>query len=98
MQYLKANAVMACGTIRANRKGLPTGLIPDTGLQDGDFDHKVSIESLVCYKWKDSKVVYLLSNFHGTETTTVERTQKDATKKTIHCPVAIKDYNNKRWD
>ena len=43
MQYLKANAVMACGTIRANRKGLPTGLIPDMGLQGGDVDHKVSI-------------------------------------------------------
>ena len=46
------------------------------------------------YKWKESKVVYVLSNFHGTETTTVERTQKDGTKKTIPCPVASKDYNN----
>ena len=44
------------------------------------------------YKWKESKVVYVLSNFHGTETTTVECTQKDGTKKTI--AVASKDYNN----
>ena len=94
MQYLKANAVMACGTIRANRKGLPTGLIPDKGLQRGDFDHRVSTEGLVLYKWKDSKVVYLLSNFHGTETAKVGRTQKDGRKKDIPCPVAMKDYNN----
>lgn len=73
---------------------LITTFIPDKGLQRGDFDHKVSTEGLVFYKWKDSKIVYLLSNFHGTENTTVQRTQKDGTQKSVPCPVAMKDYNN----
>ena len=44
------------------------------------------------YKWKDNKVVTLLSNFPGTGSTTVLRTQKDERRINFNCPVAVKDY------
>ena len=45
------------------------------------------------YKWKDNKVVTLLSKFHGTESATVLRTKKDGRRINFNFPVAIKDYN-----
>ena len=93
MEYLLHHQVYCCGTIRSDRKYLPKNLKTEKTLQRGEFDYHVSDGGLVFYKWKDNKVVTLLSNFHGTESATVLRTQKDGRRINFNCSVAIKDYN-----
>ena len=93
MEYLLHHQVYCCGTIRSDRKYLPKNLKTEKTLQRGEFDYCVSDGGLVFYKWKDNKVVTLLSNFHGTESATVLRTQKDGRRINLNCPVTIKDYN-----
>ena len=61
-------------------------------LQRGECDDHISDGGLVFYKWKDNKVMTLLSNFHGTESAMVLWTQKDG-RINFNCPVAIKAYN-----
>ncbi len=48
---------------------------------------------LVFFKWQDNKPVFVLSNFHGTEISSVLRTQKDGSKSAFPSPAAIVDYN-----
>ena len=91
LEYLKENAVDACGTVHAVRKALPVGLEND--LEHGDADYQVSKDGLVFFKWQDSKPVLVLSNFHGAEMSSVHRTQKDGSKLELSCPVAVRDYN-----
>ena len=42
MEYLKANGVDACGTIRSHRKGLPLDLKADNNMMRGECDCRVS--------------------------------------------------------
>lgn len=91
LEYLKVNGVHAAGTVRMNRKALPVGLNED--LDRGESDFRVSKDSLVLAKWQDNKPVFVLSNFHGTEISSVERTQKDGSKSVFSCPDAVVDYN-----
>ena len=74
LESLKGKHVLACGTIKTNRKGLPQNMASDKSLERGEFDWRVSNDELTFFKWKDNKSVHLLSNFHGTETTTLSRT------------------------
>ena len=66
LDYLKSKSVLACGTVRSNRKGLPT-LATDRSLSRGEFDFRTTEQGLLYVKWKDNKVVHFLSNFHGSE-------------------------------
>lgn len=79
--------------IRCDRKYLPKNLKNNKTSQKGEFDYCVSDESLVFYKWRDNKVVTLLSDIRGTGSTTALRTQKDRRRIDFNCHVALKDYN-----
>ena len=46
-----------------------------------------------CYKWKDSKNVFFISNYHGTDETFVGRKDKNGRKQVVSCPDVVKDYN-----
>lgn len=35
----------------------------------------------------------MISNFHGSEVTSVKRKQKDGTSKEVACPAVVRDYN-----
>ena len=85
--------VYCCGIRRSDRKYLPKNLKTEKTFQRGEFDYLVSDGGLVFYKWKDNKVVTLLSNFHGMESATVLRIQKDGSRINFNWPVSIKDYN-----
>lgn len=93
MEYLKVNGVDACGTIRSNRKALPAGMKADKDLNRGEFDYMVSKQGIVYFKWNDNSTVHAVSNFHGTDASVIQRTQKDGTKSQFPCPTAIKAYN-----
>lgn len=92
LEKLKLENTFACGTIRSNRKYIPN-LVEDRKLDRGDFDMKTSRLGITVYKWKDNRIVHLASNFHGSEKSTVMRTEHDGTKKVINCPQIINDYN-----
>ncbi|KAF2351878.1 PiggyBac transposable element-derived protein [Trinorchestia longiramus] len=92
MEKLKTKKILACRTIRSNRKDMPQ-LKDDKSLKRGQFDYRSTPSGITVYKWKDSKSVHLVSNYHGIDITSVQRRQKDGTKKNVSCPVVVKDYN-----
>lgn len=93
MEYLKSNQILACSTIRSNRKYLPNNMVGDKSLKRGEFDHRISAHNICYFKWMDNKPVHIISNFHTHESAVITRKQKDGTKKEFNCPKAVKDYN-----
>ena len=79
LEHLKARGILACGTVRSNRKGLPTELLPKQlpPMNKGDF--RVAQKNDLTYSvWQDTKPVLVLSNFHGpSQQKTVKRTRDD---------------------
>jgi hypothetical protein len=91
MKYLKDRGILACGTVRSNRQGLPV-LTADKHMKRGDVDWRVS-DDLLFLKWMDKRSVHLLSTAHGTEAGTAERKMKDGKKVKIDQPLLVADYN-----
>nr|CAH7728858.1 unnamed protein product [Callosobruchus chinensis] len=92
LEKLRVNSTLACGTIRSNRKEFPKALAEDKSLKRADFDYRYSNTNIGIYKWKDNRVVHLATNFHGTEETTVQRTEKNGSKLAVKCPTVVEDY------
>ena len=78
-EYLRGNKILACGTIRTNRKDMPD-LLPDKKLKREDYDYRSTSSGITVYKGMDSKSVHFISNFYGIEQATVSRKQKTALK------------------
>lgn len=93
IQKLKVEKTLGCGTIRINQKGLPSEITSDKTLNRGNHDSKYLSDGTAFFKWKDSKPVHIISNFHGSETTTVTRKEKNGTSHPVPCPTAVADYN-----
>ena len=66
LEYLKTQDILACGTVRPSRRGLPT-LAADKSLRREDYDFRTTPHGLLYVKWRDNICVHFLSNFHGTE-------------------------------
>ena len=92
LEHLKNASVRACGTIKANRKFLPTHLKQDKAIQRGYFDYRIA-NDIVFYKWMDNKPVTVVSKFHGTDTANLSRRLRDGDKKEFDRPLAVKEYN-----
>ena len=92
LEHLKNVGVRACGTIKANRKFLPTRLKQDNTTQKGDFYYHVA-NDIVFYKRMDNKPVPVVSNFHGANTAKVCRRLRDCSEKEFDCSLAVKEYN-----
>ena len=62
----------------------------------GEIDYLVSKDGLVALRWKDSKVVMLLTNcMDPSKLTSVERRQKGTSERLkVPCPAIIKEYNS----
>lgn len=93
VEKLKSEATLACGTIRVNRKGLPKNLVDDKKMKRGDCDFRFSDTDIAFFKWCDKRIVNLVSNYHGSETCVVKRTDKNGSKSDVSCPTVLKDYN-----
>ena len=86
------NGTYACGTVRANRKGLPRGIDRIKLKEQGQFVVKQKNNMRITV-WRDKKNISILStNSHG-EPDKVNRKQKDGTIKEVPCPLAVKNYN-----
>lgn len=94
LRKLRKENIYACGTIRKNRKELPTDLKIDKLLKRGESDWRITDDGISCLKWIDKRTVLMASNFHRPDLTeTVMRKKKNGEKEEISCPVIIKDYN-----
>lgn len=86
--------IYACGTVRTNRKGLPSMLKSKDKLQRGEFMYETK-GKISAVKWMDRKPVTMLSTAHDPrKTTTVLRKNKDGTRVDVPCPVVVAEYNS----
>jgi hypothetical protein len=91
---LQHMGIRACGTLRPNRKGLPSDLqrvgkqLPKGGVatwQRGE---------LGCLAWHDRQVVYLLSNHTDIDATvSFDQARGDGTEVSVIKPKVVHDYN-----
>ena len=89
---LRVRGILACGTVRANRKGLPTTLLPkNVRLQRGEF-RRAQKDDLAYSIWMDTKPVVVMSNFHDpAEQGTVLRRREQA-RTQVPVPKMLEDY------
>ncbi|KAK9703623.1 hypothetical protein QE152_g29249 [Popillia japonica] len=73
---------------------MPSNLPADKTLKKGDYDFRQSNMVISFYKWRDNRIVYVASNYHGNERSSVSRKQNDGTSISVVYPLSIKDYNN----
>ncbi|XP_047118675.1 piggyBac transposable element-derived protein 4-like [Schistocerca piceifrons] len=92
-QTLKLYGILACGTVRAHRKGLPL-LKPDKELRRGESAWSVRSDGIVCMKWKDKRVTLLSTIDSPVTLKDVLRKEKDGTITKIPCPQIVKSYNS----
>lgn len=91
---LKRENIFACGTVRSNRSKLPKNQKSNQNFKKGEYEFITSFMGLQWIKWMDKKLVYFLSNYHDpSETTVVNRRQKDGSLQPVNCPVIASDYN-----
>ena len=64
LQSLKGEKIFACGTVRKDRKDLPSKYKSDKEMKKGDYEYKTSYDGIARVKWMDNRAVYFLSNFH----------------------------------
>ncbi|KAJ8965636.1 hypothetical protein NQ314_003986 [Rhamnusium bicolor] len=73
--------IYACGTISNDLKGFPKDLSADKSMQRGDSEWRMTLKDLTALKWKDSKGIFLASNFHNPEEVIkVQRKTKDGSR------------------
>lgn len=93
---LSQRDIMACGTVRQNKKNMPKGFPTDKEMKRGDIS-TFSCDGMSCVKWMDNKAVFMLSNFISpVPTKTALRRSAGTTQKAeIRCPVIVSTYN--KW-
>lgn len=93
MNALKEKGIYTCGSVRRNRKGLPS--IPKRelkSLRQGQWISK-NRSNMSFVAWKDKKPVLILYNhISSAETSSLRRWNDAGTKVDIGCPTAVKDY------
>ncbi|XP_072164713.1 piggyBac transposable element-derived protein 4-like [Diadema setosum] len=93
-ESLQQKGTLARGTVRRNRRGLPHAELAEPRLKvQGEFN-VLQRGQLSAYAWQDKHLVNLLSSADDpTAQTTVDRKQRDGTKRVVPCPVALREYN-----
>lgn len=87
----------ACGTVKANSKGLPNFMRKnkknEKSMARGEFQFGVKSKT-AAVKWMDRKAVCFLSTVHSPrKTSTVLRRQRNGSRIEIGCPEVVKVYN-----
>lgn len=93
-QDMKSKSLDACGTIRANRKGLPRDhkLTKKSHLGKHEFRVAQKDDLTFCI-WQDTKAVMVLSNFHDpTLSGTVQRRKGTTSQSSVVVPACLADY------
>ncbi len=88
----------ACGTLRIGRRGVPKIVLsnkPEGLGKERGASVCIQKGSLVATAWRDRKIVYTLSTFHGDGCGVVSRRVMDGgrfTRKEFRCPASAVDY------
>ncbi|XP_068122476.1 piggyBac transposable element-derived protein 4-like [Hyperolius riggenbachi] len=85
-KYLFSAQTPACGTVRANRKGLPPQVLTKKLTSGETYSNRNN--ELLALKFKDKRDVFILTTIHSEATTPVV-----SRRVTVNKPVAIVDYN-----
>ena len=99
VRYLKSKNCRYTGTARENRIGKPPLMpVKDMGKANvprGTFDYMTTDDGIMALRWKDNKVVTMLSNDLGVEPVSSCSCYSKETKKRedVICPNVIKSYN-----
>lgn len=95
MENLFQKDIFATGTIRANRKGLPTCARQKKKLKK--HEHNWCVKDHVGYvQWQDTKLVHVVSTAFSPDTMiTAKRTQKNGSKSDIEIPKVIAEYTKR---
>jgi hypothetical protein len=84
--------IYGCGTVRANRRGLPADLKPGT-LNLNKHQFRVAQKNELSFAiWKDTKPVMVLSTVHAPEETGTVRRRVDGARADVRVPKCIADY------
>ena len=95
MASLLNDGILACGTVRKDRKDLPKIQEVEKNMSPGDSEFRTSYKGVQWLKWIDKKPVHFLSNFHDPSVIShVNRRQKDGSLREVTCPQMAKDYNS----
>ena len=99
VRYLMAQNCRYTGTAKECRIGKPT-LTPTSDMAKaevprGTFDYLTTDDGIMALRWKDNKVVTILSNDLGAEpvTSCLRYSKKTKKKEEVLCPKVIKSYN-----
>lgn len=96
---LETKEILACGTIRANRKGFAKDIVLTRAMERrmnrGDYIWR-SHGRLVVMAWFDKRAVYLISTIHHPESTgeqaVVQRCGAEGAREPVPCPPAESAY------
>jgi hypothetical protein len=83
---------VACGTVKANRKGMPKEMKKMKLKNQGDSVVRQK-GNLVVTLWRDKKNLTILSTNTTKKDQQVQRKQKDGSVKNVGCPNVVKLYN-----
>lgn len=91
---MKSHGLDACGTIRANRKGLPKNEMLTRQASLGKHQFRVAQkDDLTFCLWQDTKTVLVLSNYHDpTERGSVRRRVEPSCQSEVLVPSCLADY------
>ncbi|KAH7974905.1 hypothetical protein HPB49_021154 [Dermacentor silvarum] len=91
---LSERSIKACGTMRANREGMPSNFLSDKEMKRDDIA-SFSPKGIACVKWMDNRAVVFLSNFISpVENVHVQRRcAGNKQKMDVHCPLVLEKYN-----
>lgn len=90
--------IFACGTVRANSKGLPDFIKKpnkkiDKSMARGEFQFQVK-ERISAVKWMDKKLVSFLSSYHSPRAISrVRRKLRSGVRTELYCPKVVDTYN-----
>ena len=93
LQDLLAIGLHGCGTVRANRKGLPTTLLPkNIKLRRNEF-RTAQYDDITYSIWVDTKPVLTLSNYHSPEQMGfVTRRGASGQRERVPVPAVLESY------
>ena len=93
LEKLKLQNIIATGTIRSDRAGIPPHFTVKEKMERGNFK-SIIVSNTIIFKWMDTKHVFLASNnCEDNKVVPVSRQLKSGQYITINCPKAINDYN-----
>ncbi|XP_047487916.1 piggyBac transposable element-derived protein 4-like isoform X1 [Penaeus chinensis] len=85
--YLQARKTTAVGTVRVNRKGMPSGLQASRG----HIDFRSSKTGMLCLQWLDKRPVTMLSTAHTSKVVTLPPNRRGVERSK---PEVVVSYNN----